>query len=41
VGRVPPLARGQQVDAAFTVEENVFQDRTTLQIILRDLLVRN
>jgi single-stranded-DNA-specific exonuclease len=41
VGKVPPLARGQHVDAAFTVEQNVFQDRTTLQIILKDLLVRN
>jgi single-stranded-DNA-specific exonuclease len=40
VGKAPPLARGQQVDAAFTVEQNVFQDRTTLQIILKDLLVR-
>ena len=41
VGRCPPLARGQRVDAAFTVEQNVFQDRTSLQIILKDLLVRS
>jgi single-stranded-DNA-specific exonuclease len=40
VGRCPPLARGQKVDAAFTVEENVFQDRTNLQLILKDLIVR-
>jgi single-stranded-DNA-specific exonuclease len=40
VGKYPPLARGQKIDAAFTVEQNVFQDRTSLQIILKDLLVR-
>jgi single-stranded-DNA-specific exonuclease len=40
VGTCPPLARGQRLDAAFTVEQNVFQDRTSLQIILKDLLVR-
>lgn len=40
VGKVPALARGQKVEAAFTVEENVFQDRTNLQLILKDLIVR-
>jgi single-stranded-DNA-specific exonuclease len=41
VGQCPPLTRGQKVDAAFTVEQNSYQDRTTLQIILKDLLVRS
>lgn len=39
VGKCPPLERGQKVDAAFTVEQNVFEDRTTLQMILKDLLI--
>ncbi len=39
VGRCPALACGQRVDAAFTVEENTFQERTNLQLILRDLQV--
>jgi single-stranded-DNA-specific exonuclease len=40
VGRCPPLASGQRVDIAFTVEQNTYQDRTTLQLILKDLHVR-
>ncbi len=39
VGRCPPLTWGQRVDAAFTVEQNTFQDRTALQLILKDLQV--
>ncbi|MGE5326380.1 MAG: DHHA1 domain-containing protein, partial [Deltaproteobacteria bacterium] len=37
VGRCPPLMRGQKLDAAFTVEQNTFQDRTTLQLSLKDV----
>jgi hypothetical protein len=32
------LSRGQKVDAAFTVEENVYQDKATLQLVLKDLI---
>jgi single-stranded-DNA-specific exonuclease len=39
VGRCPPLNWGQRVDAAFTIEQNTFQDRTALQLILKDLQV--
>ncbi|HET7841427.1 MAG TPA: single-stranded-DNA-specific exonuclease RecJ, partial [Terriglobia bacterium] len=41
VGRCPALVCGQRVDAAFTVDENTFQERTNLQLILKDLQVRD
>lgn len=35
--QAPPLAAGQNVDLAFTLDENVYQGRTSLQLIVRDL----
>ena len=39
MGRCPALQWGQRVDAAFTVEKNTYRDRTTLQLILKDVQV--
>jgi single-stranded-DNA-specific exonuclease len=36
--RAPSLEAGQQVDLAFTVERNNFQDRACLQFILKDIV---
>lgn len=36
-GQWKHLGTGQKVDAAFSVEENTYQDKTTLQLILKDL----
>jgi single-stranded-DNA-specific exonuclease len=36
-GKWGRLARNQKVDAAFSVEENVYQGKTTLQLVLKDL----
>jgi len=37
--RTPPLAAGQQVDMAFTVEQNNYQDMASLQLVIKDLVV--
>jgi single-stranded-DNA-specific exonuclease len=39
-GKCPPLVGGQKVDAAFAVEQNTFQERTTLQLVPKDIQVR-
>ncbi len=39
--RSPTLRCGQRLDAAFTVEQNTFQERTSLQLILKDFQVRD
>jgi single-stranded-DNA-specific exonuclease len=39
--RAPALAAGQQVDIAFTLEENNYQDTSSLQLVIKDLLIRN
>jgi single-stranded-DNA-specific exonuclease len=36
--RTPPLAAGQQVDLAFTLEQNNYQDMASLQLIIKDLV---
>jgi len=36
--RTPPLAAGQQVDLAFTLEQNNYQDRASLQLVIKDLV---
>jgi single-stranded-DNA-specific exonuclease len=36
-GRTPTLAASQQVDVAFTVDEDVYQDVPFLQLIIRDI----
>jgi len=36
-GRTPALAASQQVDVAFTVDEDVFQDVPFLQLVIRDI----
>jgi RecJ OB domain len=36
-GKAAGLARGQKVDAAFTLDENEFQGRKSLQLILKDV----
>jgi single-stranded-DNA-specific exonuclease len=37
--RVPILSAGQQVDLAFTLEQNNYQDRVSLQLVVRDLVM--
>ena len=37
--RTPPLTAGQQVDLAFTVEQNNYQDIPSLQLVIKDLIV--
>jgi len=37
--RVPALAAGQQVDMAFTLEENHYQDLCNLQLVIKDLII--
>jgi single-stranded-DNA-specific exonuclease len=39
--RAPGLAAGQQVDLAFTLEQNSYQDRVSLQLVVRDLVMSN
>jgi single-stranded-DNA-specific exonuclease len=36
--RMPSLEAGQQVDLAFTLEENNYQDMASLQLIIKDLV---
>ena len=36
--RTPSLAAGQQVDMAFTVEQNNYQDMASLQLVIKDLV---
>ena len=36
--RTPSLAAGQQVDLAFTIEQNNFQQMASLQLVIKDLL---
>jgi len=36
--RTPSLAAGQQVDLAFTLEQNTYQDVDSLQLIVKDLM---
>jgi single-stranded-DNA-specific exonuclease len=36
-GQAAGLAAGQRVDLAFTLDENTFQDVTTLQLVVRDV----
>ncbi len=36
-GKGPALEQGQRVDVAFTLDENVYQGKTTLQLVLKDL----
>ncbi len=37
--RAPALEAGQQVDLAFTLEENNYQDVSSLQLVVKDLVV--
>jgi len=39
--RAPALAAGQQVDLAFTLEENIYQDMASLQLVIKDLVMTN
>ena len=39
--RAPALAAGQQVDLAFTLEENNYQDMASLQLVIKDLVITN
>ena len=36
--RAPSLEAGQQVDMAFSVERNNFQERASLQLIIKDIV---
>jgi len=36
--RAPQLEPGQQIDMAFTIEKNNYQDNTSLQLIVKDLI---
>jgi hypothetical protein len=36
--RTPSLEAGQQVDLAFTLEQNNYQDVASLQLIIKDLV---
>jgi hypothetical protein len=36
--RTPRLEPGQQVDLAFTLEKNNYQDMASLQLIIKDLI---
>ena len=38
-GKCSPLASGQRIDLAFALDENNYQGRTSLQLILKDLQV--
>jgi len=35
---MPSLAAGQQVDMAFTLEQNNYQDVSRLQLVIKDLV---
>ena len=37
--RTPSLAAGQQVDLAFALEQNNYQDMASLQLVIKDLVV--
>jgi single-stranded-DNA-specific exonuclease len=37
--RAPALAVGQQVDLAFTLEQNNYQDMASLQLVIKDLIL--
>jgi hypothetical protein len=37
--RAPGLAAGQQVDLAFALEENHYQEMVSLQLVIKDLVV--
>ncbi|HXW16610.1 MAG TPA: single-stranded-DNA-specific exonuclease RecJ, partial [Terriglobia bacterium] len=36
--RTSPLAAGQQVDLAFTIEQNNYQEMASLQLVIKDLV---